>query len=75
MKKRYRIDRQRAARQFRKEAQSSTEDIPFALPLPEVLEQGARVGCLDGRDRPGEDTNQLGAGTLRRQPLLYCSRW
>jgi len=38
MKKRYQIDKQRAAQQFRKEAQSSTEDIQFALPLPEVLE-------------------------------------
>lgn len=37
MKKRYQIDKQRAARQFRKQAGASNENIQFALPLPEVL--------------------------------------
>lgn len=37
MKKRYQIDKQRAAQQFRRQAGASTENIQFALPLPEVL--------------------------------------
>jgi len=37
LKKRYQIDKQRAAQQFRKQAGASTENIQFALPLPEVL--------------------------------------
>ena len=37
MKKRYQIDKQRAAVQFRKQAQSSSENLQLALPLPEVL--------------------------------------
>jgi transposase-like protein len=37
MKKRYQIDKQCAAVQFRKQAQSSTENLQLALPLPEVL--------------------------------------
>jgi putative transposase len=37
MKKRYQIDKQRAAQQFLKEADASNENIQFALPLPEVL--------------------------------------
>lgn len=37
MKKRYQIDKQRAAQQFRKQATASTESIQLALPLPEVL--------------------------------------
>jgi putative transposase len=37
VKKRYQIDKQRAAQQFRKQAGASTENIQFALPLPEVL--------------------------------------
>jgi putative transposase len=37
LKKRYQIDKQRAAQRFRKEAGASTENIQFALPLPEVL--------------------------------------
>ena len=37
MRKRYQIDKQRAAMQFRKQAQSSTDNIQLALPLPEVL--------------------------------------
>jgi putative transposase len=39
MKKRYQIDKQRAAQQFRKQAGASTENIQLALPLPEVLAQ------------------------------------
>ena len=37
MKKRYQIDKQRAAQQFRKQAAASTDNIQLALPLPEVL--------------------------------------
>jgi putative transposase len=37
VKKRYQIDKQRAAQQFRKQAGASTENIQLALPLPEVL--------------------------------------
>jgi putative transposase len=37
LKKRYQIDKQRAAQQFRKEAGASDEQIQFALPLPEIL--------------------------------------
>ena len=37
MKKRYQIDKQRAAQQFRKQAGASDENIQLALPLPEVL--------------------------------------
>ena len=37
MKKRYQIDKQRAAQQFRKQAGASNENIQLALPLPEVL--------------------------------------
>lgn len=37
MKKRYQIDKQRAAQQFRKQAGTSDENIQLALPLPEVL--------------------------------------
>jgi transposase-like protein len=37
VKKRYQIDKQRAAQQFRKQAGASNENIQFALPLPEVL--------------------------------------
>ena len=39
MKKRYQIDKQRAAQQFRKQAGASTENLQLALPLPEVLAQ------------------------------------
>jgi putative transposase len=37
MKKRYQIDKQRAAQQFRKQAGASQQQIQFALPLPEIL--------------------------------------
>ena len=37
MKKRYQIDKQRAAQQFRKAAGATEEQIQLALPLPEVL--------------------------------------
>lgn len=37
MKKRYQIDKQRAAREFRKTAVATEEQIQLALPLPEVL--------------------------------------
>jgi transposase-like protein len=37
VKKRYQIDKQRAAQQFRKQAGATNENIQFALPLPEVL--------------------------------------
>jgi transposase-like protein len=37
MKKRYQIDKQRAAQQFRSKAGASQQQIQFALPLPEVL--------------------------------------
>ncbi len=37
MKKRYQINKQRAAQQFRKQAGASNENIQRALPLPEVL--------------------------------------
>lgn len=37
MKKRYHINKQRAAQQFRKQAGATDEQIQFALPLPEVL--------------------------------------
>jgi putative transposase len=37
MKKRYQIDKQRAAQQFRKQAGASQQQIQFALPLPEIV--------------------------------------
>jgi putative transposase len=37
LKKRYQIDKQRAAQQFRKAAGATEEQIQLALPLPEVL--------------------------------------
>jgi len=37
VKKRYQINKQRAAQQFRKQAGASEENIQLALPLPEVL--------------------------------------
>jgi hypothetical protein len=38
MKKTYRIDKQRATQEFGKTAGASEEQLPFALPLPEVLQ-------------------------------------
>jgi putative transposase len=38
VKKRYQIDKQRAAQKFRERAGTSKENIQLALPLPEVLE-------------------------------------
>jgi len=37
LKRRYQIDKQRALWGFRKQAQTSVEEVQFALPLPEVL--------------------------------------
>jgi transposase-like protein len=37
LKKRYQIDKQRAAQQFCKAAEASTDELQLALPLPEVL--------------------------------------
>jgi transposase-like protein len=37
LKRRYQIDKQHAAQQFRKRADASNENIQLALPLPEVL--------------------------------------
>lgn len=37
MRKRYQIDKGRAARQFRQKAEGSSDNIQLALPLPEIL--------------------------------------
>lgn len=46
MKKRYQIDKQKAAQQFRRKVATSTEEIQLALPLPEVL-RWAQEGLMN----------------------------
>lgn len=67
MKKRYQIDKQRAAQQFSKQASATEEQIQFALPLPEVLslvQQGLMSLALAAFTKLAEEMMEWEVNTL-----------
>lgn len=83
MKKRYQIDKQRAAQEFRKAACATDEQIQFALPLPEVLElvqKGLMDLALAALTKLAEgimrwETNALAGPKNQADPDRDKSRW
>lgn len=83
MKRRYQIDKQRALLGFRKQAQTSGEEVQFALPLPEVLnlaQEGLMKLALAAFVRLTEgmmqiEVKQLAGPKNRPNPDRDKSRW